>query len=200
MHSETIDQIASALAAAQASLGAGAFDVARRLLAAAEAGPLDELRRARVDLLQAEVAFAQGRGGDAERLPFEDARFDVVLGNPPYSGHSVNKGEWIELDELLEEFAGEYKPEWVDLALDMARLIGMTEEGSPDRDVYVCGPPAMTEATRASGFASCPAFSCTVKIAVSRPVRAGSASSYPPFGPALLRTSPADFSAFSITA
>ena len=33
-----------ALAAAQASLGAGAFDVARGLLAAAEAGPLDELR------------------------------------------------------------------------------------------------------------------------------------------------------------
>ena len=32
-----------ALAAAQASLGAGAFDVARGLLAAAEAGPLDEL-------------------------------------------------------------------------------------------------------------------------------------------------------------
>ena len=48
-----------ALAAAQASLGAGAFDVARGLLAAAEAGPLDELGRARVDLLQAEVAFAQ---------------------------------------------------------------------------------------------------------------------------------------------
>jgi len=23
----------------------------------------------------------------------------------------ANKGEWIELDELLEEFAGEYKPE-----------------------------------------------------------------------------------------
>ena len=36
-----------ALAAAQASLGAGAFDLARGLLAAAEAGPLDELQRAR---------------------------------------------------------------------------------------------------------------------------------------------------------
>ena len=36
-----------ALAAAQASLRAGAFDVARGLLAAAEAGPLDELQRAR---------------------------------------------------------------------------------------------------------------------------------------------------------
>ena len=44
-----------ALAAAQASLGAGAFDVARRLLATAEAGPLDELGRARIDLLRAEI-------------------------------------------------------------------------------------------------------------------------------------------------
>jgi AAA ATPase domain len=42
-----------ALAAAQASLQAGTFDVARGLLAAAEAGPLDELGRARVNLLQA---------------------------------------------------------------------------------------------------------------------------------------------------
>ena len=57
-----------ALAAAQASLGAGAFDVARGLLAAAEAGPLDELGRARVDLLEAEIAFAQNRGSDAPVL------------------------------------------------------------------------------------------------------------------------------------
>ena len=48
-----------ALAAAHAALGAGAFDVARGLLATAEAGPLDELGRARVDLLLAELAFAQ---------------------------------------------------------------------------------------------------------------------------------------------
>ena len=45
-----------ALAAAQASLGAGAIDVARDLLAAAKVGPLDELQRARLDLLG-------GRGG-----------------------------------------------------------------------------------------------------------------------------------------
>ena len=54
-----------ALAAAQASLRAGAFDAALGLLAAAEAGPLNELERARVDLLHAEVAYAQNRGSDA---------------------------------------------------------------------------------------------------------------------------------------
>ena len=54
-----------ALAAAQASLHAGAFDTALALLAAAESGRLDELGRARVDLLHAEVAYAQNRGSDA---------------------------------------------------------------------------------------------------------------------------------------
>ena len=77
-----------ALAAAQASLGAGAFDVARGLLAAAEAGPLDELGRARVDLLQAEVAFAQNRGGDAPLLLLQAARkletLDVRLSRDTY--------------------------------------------------------------------------------------------------------------------
>jgi DNA-binding CsgD family transcriptional regulator len=63
-----------ALAAAQAGLGAGAFDVAHGLLAAAEAGPLDELGRARVDLLRAELAFAQRRGGDAPLLLLQAAR------------------------------------------------------------------------------------------------------------------------------
>jgi DNA-binding CsgD family transcriptional regulator len=63
-----------ALAAAQANLGAGAFDVARRLLATAAAGPLDELGLARIDLLHAEIVFAQQRGGDAPLLLLQAAR------------------------------------------------------------------------------------------------------------------------------
>jgi DNA-binding CsgD family transcriptional regulator len=62
------------LAAAQVSLQAGAFDEALGLLAAAEAGPLDELGRARLDLLKAEVAFAQNRGSDAPLLLLAAAR------------------------------------------------------------------------------------------------------------------------------
>ena len=57
-----------ALAAAQANLRAGVFDVTRGLLAAAETGPLDELGRARLDLLRAELAFVQNRGSDAPLL------------------------------------------------------------------------------------------------------------------------------------
>ena len=77
-----------ALDAAQASLGSGAFDRARELLAAAEAGPLDELGRARADLLRAEVAFAQNRGGDAPLLLLQAARkletLDVRLSRDTY--------------------------------------------------------------------------------------------------------------------
>src|SRR4051794_35601143 len=62
------------LAAAQLNLQAGAFDAALGLLASAEAGPLDELGRARVDLLHASLAFAQNRGSDAPLLLLEAAR------------------------------------------------------------------------------------------------------------------------------
>jgi DNA-binding CsgD family transcriptional regulator/tetratricopeptide (TPR) repeat protein len=77
-----------ALAAARANLAAGAFDVARRLLAAAEDGPLDELGRAHLDLLLAELAFAQNRGGDAPLLLLQAARklemLDVRLSRNTY--------------------------------------------------------------------------------------------------------------------
>jgi DNA-binding CsgD family transcriptional regulator len=73
---------ARALAAAEASLGAGAFDVARGLLAAAEAGPLDEFARARLDRLRAEVAFAEQRGSDAPLLLLQAARTLETL-DPP---------------------------------------------------------------------------------------------------------------------
>jgi DNA-binding CsgD family transcriptional regulator len=77
-----------ALAAAQASLGAGAFDAARGLLATAEAGLLDELGRARIDLLHAEIVFVQSRGSDAPLLLLQAARklapLDVRLARNTY--------------------------------------------------------------------------------------------------------------------
>jgi ATP/maltotriose-dependent transcriptional regulator MalT len=63
-----------ALAAAEASLNAGAFDSVLALLAAAEAGLLDELQRARVERLRAEAAYAQGRGSDAPPLLLRAAK------------------------------------------------------------------------------------------------------------------------------
>jgi DNA-binding CsgD family transcriptional regulator len=63
-----------ALAAAEASLQAGAFDVARRLLATAEVGPIDELQSARLDLLRAEAAYSESRGSEAPALLLRAAR------------------------------------------------------------------------------------------------------------------------------
>ena len=56
------------LAAAQGKHQAGASDAALRLLATAEAGPLDDLERARAELLRAQIAFAASRGRDAPPL------------------------------------------------------------------------------------------------------------------------------------
>jgi DNA-binding CsgD family transcriptional regulator len=77
-----------ALAAADVSLQAGAFDVARRLLNAAEAGQLDAFQRARAERLRAQVAFAVSRGRDAPRLLLAAAkrleRLDVRLARETY--------------------------------------------------------------------------------------------------------------------
>jgi DNA-binding CsgD family transcriptional regulator len=63
-----------ALTAAEAKYQAGAFDATLRLLATAEAGPPDQFRRARADLLRGQVAFASSRGSDAPPLLLKAAR------------------------------------------------------------------------------------------------------------------------------
>jgi DNA-binding CsgD family transcriptional regulator/tetratricopeptide (TPR) repeat protein len=77
-----------ALAAAQAKHQAGAFDAALGLLAVAQAGPLDDLQRARGDLLRAQIAFASRHGRDAPPLMLSAARqlepLDVGLARQTY--------------------------------------------------------------------------------------------------------------------
>jgi DNA-binding CsgD family transcriptional regulator len=77
-----------ALAAAQAKHLAGVFDAALRLLAAAEAGPLDDFQRARVSLLRGQIAFSSSRGSDAPPLLLAAARqlepLDVRLARTTY--------------------------------------------------------------------------------------------------------------------
>ena len=73
----TLDPVRQAercLDAAQAHLQAGAFDEALRLLATAEAGQLDALGRARVELLRGQIAFATNPGDEASLLLLEAAR------------------------------------------------------------------------------------------------------------------------------
>ncbi len=63
-----------ALAAARAKHLAGAPDAALGLAAIAQLGPLDEVGRARVDLLRGQIAQSQSRVGDAPPLLLKAAR------------------------------------------------------------------------------------------------------------------------------
>jgi DNA-binding CsgD family transcriptional regulator len=77
-----------ALSAAQAMYQSGAFDAALGMVAAAEAGPLDGVQRARANLLRGQVAFASRRGSDAASLLLKAARqfeeLDVRLARGTY--------------------------------------------------------------------------------------------------------------------
>jgi DNA-binding CsgD family transcriptional regulator len=77
-----------ALAAAQASLQAGAFDMANELLAMAAAEPLDELQRARADLLRGQIVFASSAGSEAPALLAKAAKqlepLDATLARQTY--------------------------------------------------------------------------------------------------------------------
>ena len=65
---------ARALAAARAKFAAGAPDAAYELLAMAELGRLDELQRAELARLRAQMAFAERRGSGAPRLLLDAAK------------------------------------------------------------------------------------------------------------------------------
>jgi DNA-binding CsgD family transcriptional regulator len=77
-----------ALVAAQSKHQAGASNAALRLLAMAQAGPLDELERARAQLLHAQITFAMTRGRDAPPLLLEAAKrlepLDATLAHETY--------------------------------------------------------------------------------------------------------------------
>ena len=62
------------LSAAAASFEAGMPDSAHDLVVRAASGPVDDLQRARMDRLRAQIAFARERGSDAPRLLLDVAK------------------------------------------------------------------------------------------------------------------------------
>jgi DNA-binding CsgD family transcriptional regulator len=100
-----------ALAAARASFQAGAFEAALALVATAEAGPLDELQSAWVDLVHGQLAFASGLASDAPPLLLTAARrlepFDPGLARETYltawgaafvaAGQAAGRGVLLEI-------------------------------------------------------------------------------------------------------
>ena len=144
-----------ALAAAQAKYQAGAFDAALGLLAAAEAGPPDEFRRALAGRLRGQIAFASSRGRDAPRLLLTSARqlepLDVPLARETYlealaaatfAGSLAHGGGMQEVAEAVRSAPPPPgRPRAPDRLLDgMALLI---REGHP------AGAPALRQAVSA---------------------------------------------------
>jgi DNA-binding CsgD family transcriptional regulator len=125
------------LAAAQASLQAGAFGPALELLITAEAGPLDELQSARVDLLRGEIAFVSGLSSDAAPLLLKVARrlepLDPGLARETYltawmaalfAGKLAGAGDLPEVCRAARAMPWPADPRPVDLVLDgLTRLV-----------------------------------------------------------------------------
>ncbi len=143
-----------ALLAAKSKHQAGANDAALRLLAIAQAGPLDALEEARAQLLHAEVTFAMTRGRDAPPLLLEAARrlepLDPTLARETYleafaaafsADRLVRGGDAREVAAAV--LAAEWEPSTraCDLLLDGLALL--TREG------YVAAVPALKVALRA---------------------------------------------------
>ncbi len=94
--SDPVKRGARALAAAQAKFAATSPDDAHELLAIAEMSPLDDLQRAQVARLRAQIAFVQSRGAEHITVPVSDTaigllnaaqgleRFDAELARETY--------------------------------------------------------------------------------------------------------------------
>ena len=124
------------LAAAQANLQAGAFGPALELLATAEAGPLDELQSARVDLLRGEIVFASGMGSDAPPLLLKAAKrlepLNADLARETYltawmaalfAGRLAGAGDLLEVSRAARALPPPADPRPVDLVLDGLALV-----------------------------------------------------------------------------
>ena len=127
-----------ALAAAQASFQAGAFEAALGLVATAQVGPLDEFQRARVNLVRGQVAFATGSASDAPPLLLKAARrlelIDLDLARETYltawgaasvaAGQAAGRGVLLEICRAVRALPprpGSPRP--LDLLLDGLALL-----------------------------------------------------------------------------
>jgi ATP/maltotriose-dependent transcriptional regulator MalT len=141
------------LAAARAKRDAGALDAALGLLVAVEAGPLDELQRARVDLLRGQIALEQQRSRDAGRLLVSAAkRLEPLDANLARDTHLEALGAAMAADldipggvlEAAEAARaappGSDRPRAADVLLD-AFALRLT-------DGYAPAAPALTRALR----------------------------------------------------
>ena len=126
-----------ALAAAQASLQAGASGKARELLDVAEAGRLDELQAGRADLLDGQATFVSSLGSDAPPLLLKAAKrleqLDLGLARETYlsawmaavfAGRLAGAGDLLEVSRAARALpAAADPPRPPDLILDGLTLL-----------------------------------------------------------------------------
>jgi DNA-binding CsgD family transcriptional regulator len=129
---DPVRRVERALAAAQASLQAGAFDTALRLAATAEAGATNDLHRARVALVRGHVAFGAGQSRDAPLLLLTAARqlqsLDPELARETYldawgaalfAGNLASGGDLVEVSRAVKDLPPlTREPRAADLLLD----------------------------------------------------------------------------------
>jgi DNA-binding CsgD family transcriptional regulator len=143
-----------ALTAAQSKHDAGAPGAALALLATADAGTLDEVQRARVDVLRAQIAFATSRGNDAPPLLLKAAKrlepLDVALARETYleafsaaifAGRLASGVGLREVAEASRAAPPPPSPHPADLLLDGLALL--ITEG------HAAGVPVLKQALRA---------------------------------------------------
>jgi DNA-binding CsgD family transcriptional regulator len=144
-----------ALDAAQAKYEAGDLDDALALLATADAGAVDDLHRARVDLLRAQIAFASSRGTDAPPLLLKAARkletVDAALARATYlealsaalfAGRLAHGGGPIEASEAALAGPPPPQPPHPSDLLLRGLAVRVTEG-------YAAGAPILRQAVRA---------------------------------------------------
>lgn len=146
---------ARALAAAQAKVEAAALDVAYELLATAEMSPLDELQRAQLARVRAQIAFARRRGSDVPPLLLDVARrlepLDAGLARETYLdalGAAIFAGRLSGSSGVREvATAARVAP----LASQPPRAIDLLLEGLATRftEGYVAGLPPLQRALHA---------------------------------------------------
>jgi DNA-binding CsgD family transcriptional regulator len=143
-----------ALNAAQVKRKAGDSDAARRLLAMALRGPLDELGRARAELLRAQLAARPAQGHDGRLLLLDAARrlepLDAGLAREAYreafgaaltAGRLGLAGGMTQVAEAVRKVSAARPPRATDLLLDgLAALI---------TDGHRVGAPMLRRAVRA---------------------------------------------------
>ena len=133
-----------ALAAARASVQAGAFDPARRLVAIAEVGPLDEFQRAEVDFIRGRLAFSAGPLSEAPWLLLQAARGFEAL--------DLERARETYLDAwAAATFAGQFAPPGVLMEICRAIRALPPRSGAPRAlDLLLDGQALLTTDGRAA--------------------------------------------------